>query len=104
MIWYLRLAGVVVFEALAVLLMEKSNAFADLKSSLLALVTYWLTFYCLTMALKYVPTGIANAMRAWASTVLVAVIAYFYLGEALTPFQWICLWVVALGLVGLNLG
>lgn len=104
MTWYLRLAWVVIFEAIAVMMMDKSQAFTDLKSSLIAIVTYGLTFYCLTMALKYIPAGIANAMRAGASTVLVAVIAYFYLGEALTPFQWICLWVVALGLIGLNLG
>ncbi len=99
--WYLL--GVVIFETIAVITMDLSAGFTKLKRTLLAVATYAITFVCLTFALKTIPAGIANAVWAGASTILVALVARFFLHESLSAMQCVWLLVIAAGLVGLNL-
>jgi multidrug transporter EmrE-like cation transporter len=103
MIGYLWLLGVLVFETIAVISMDLSKWFADTKWTTIAVVTYAVTFVCLTIALKTIPAGIANAIWAGGSTILVALVARLFLHESLSAMQVVWLFVIAAGLVGLNL-
>jgi small multidrug resistance pump len=54
--------------------------------------------------LKYLPAGVANAIWSGASAILVAIAGIFILKESLSTWQIISLLLIAVGLVGLNIG
>ncbi len=89
-------------ETAAVLFMKASNGFRDKTMASAAVLTYALSFIFLTLAFKTLPVGVANAIWAGASTVLVAVLGIYLFREQLTLLQWISLGLVILGLIGLN--
>lgn len=92
---YLWLLAVLLFETIAVIGMDLSKGFANTKRTVIALVTYAVTFVCLTIALKTIPAGIANAVWAGGSTILVALVARFFLHESLSAMQVVWLFVIA---------
>ncbi len=99
---YLFLLLTILAESAAVICMELSNGFQHRTASIAAAITYLLSFVFLTLALKYLPAGIANAVWAGASTLLVAVIGIWLFREYLTPLQWFFLLLIVIGLAGLN--
>ncbi len=90
-------------ESAAVICMKLSNGFQQKSYALGAIVLYALTFIFLTLALKQLPTGIANAIWAGASTVLVAVFGIYFFHEKLSWAQIISLLFIIIGLIGLNI-
>ena len=89
-------------EALAVLSMKLSLGFQNKFYTVIAIVSYAMSFVFLTYALKYLPAGIANAIWAGASTVAVAVISMFIFKERLSTVQVVSMLLIVAGLVGLN--
>src|SRR5689334_19669759 len=74
-------------ESMAVISMKLSSGFQNTLYTAIAIVCYGLSFFFLTMALKYLPTGIANAIWAGASAVLVSILGILILKEKLTAIQ-----------------
>jgi multidrug transporter EmrE-like cation transporter len=99
---YLYLLLTILAETTAVLLMKSSNGFQQKASSLLAVTAYMLSFVFLTLALKKLPVGTANAFWAGASTLLVAILGVFIFKESLNARQLIFLGLIVIGLVGLQ--
>lgn len=90
-------------ETCAVLCMKASNGFQHRGLTVVAIVTYGLGFVFLTLALKELPAGLANAVWAGASTILVALLGVLLFKEHLNTIQVISLLLIVVGLVGLNL-
>jgi len=101
---YVYLVLTILAETIAVICMKLSGGFVNRTYSIIAVVTYALGFLFLTLSLKSLPAGLANAVWAGASTVLVAVLSYFIFEEKLTTIQLISILLITLGLVGLNAG
>ena len=89
-------------ETAAVICMKLSAGFHNTLYTVFAVITYGLSFLFLTLALKYLPAGVANGIWAGASTILVALIGILVFKEKLTALQLISLLLIAVGLIGLN--
>lgn len=89
-------------ETAAVLLMKLSAGFHHRLYTILAILMYGLSFLFLTLALKQLPAGIANAIWAGASTVLVALAGILFFQEKLNTIQLVSMALIVIGLVGLN--
>ena len=100
---YFFLLLTILTESAAVILMKLSDGFGKKIEAGFAIVCYGASFVFLTLALKFLPVGLANALWAGTSTVLVAVLGIFLFKEQLSTMQVISLVLVVLGLVGLNL-
>jgi len=99
---YLFLLLTIIAESVAVIFMKLSNGFQYKVQAAIAVVSYILSFIFLTYALKHMPVGLANAVWAGASTVLVAVLGVFIFKEQLSITQVIFLSLIVIGLAGLN--
>ena len=100
---YLFLLLTVLTESAAVIFMKLSQGFKHKTEVGIAITAYILSFVFLTLALKYLPVGLANAVWAGASTLLVAVLGIFIFKEQLSTLQFVFLALILIGLVGLNL-
>lgn len=90
-------------ETAAVIFMKLSDGFQQKHYALGAVITYAASFIFLTLALKQLPAGIANAIWAGASTLLVAGAGVFFFHEKLNWIQIISMLLIAIGLIGLNI-
>jgi len=99
---YLYLLLTILTETAAVLFMKSSDGFQQKTSSIIAVMAYMLSYVFLTLALKRLPVGTANAIWAGASTLLVAVLGVFIFKESLNTRQMIFLGLIVIGLVGLQ--
>lgn len=65
-------------------------------------ICYALTFFLLTMALKYLPMGYTNAIWAGASTFFVYVVGALYFREKTSWLEFFFILCILIGLFGLN--
>ena len=89
-------------ETAAVIFMKLSAGFHNKFYTAAAIVTYALSFVFLTLTLKSLPAGVANALWAGASTVLVTVLGMLIFKERLTTVQIVSMLFIVAGLMGLN--
>ena len=99
---YLFLILTILSESAAIVCMKLSAGFHNKMYTAFAMVTYGLSFLFLTLSLRSLPAGIANAIWAGASTLLVALLGIVIFKEKLTAWQIACLLLIAAGLIGLN--
>jgi multidrug transporter EmrE-like cation transporter len=99
---YFFLTLTILLETGAILLMKLSSGFAHKWYALGAMLLYALSFVFLTLCLKRLPAGTANAIWAGTSAVLVAVLGVLLFKEKLATIQVISLLLIVAGLVGLN--
>ena len=90
-------------ETAAIICMKLSTGFQNKLYTAMAIITYALSFVFLTLSLKSLPAGVANAIWAGASTILVALIGLLFFNEKLTTIQLISMLLITIGLIGLNL-
>ncbi len=100
---YLFLILTIISESFAVICMKLSNGFQNKPQGCLAIFAYIASFVFLTLALKNLEAGTANAIWAGASTVLVAVLSMFVFKEQLSLLQWSCLCLIVIGIIGLGI-
>jgi small multidrug resistance pump len=99
---YIFLLITILAETVAVIFMKLSNGFQQKYYALLAIISYTASFIFLTLALKQLPAGIANAIWAGASTLLVAVAGIYIFNEKLNWLQILSMLFIMVGLIGLN--
>lgn len=99
---YIFLILTIISESAAVTYMKLSDGFRHKNYAAIAVITYILSFVFLTLALKRLPVGIANAIWAGASTLLVVLIGVWFFQERLSVWQLVFLGFIVIGLVGLN--
>ena len=89
-------------ETAAIICMKLSEGFHNRLYTALAIASYGLSFVFLTLALKYLPAGITNAIWAGASTVLVTILAILIFKEKLNAVQIASVLLIVIGMAGLN--
>ena len=89
-------------ETAAIICMKLSAGFQNGFYTVAAIVTYALSFVFLTLTLKSLPAGVANALWAGASTVLVTLLGILIFKERLTTVQTVSMLFIVAGLMGLN--
>ncbi|WP_374551327.1 SMR family transporter [Sphingobium yanoikuyae] len=80
---YVLLAVAIVSEVIGTTFMKQSEGFTKLVPSLLTALYYIVAFYCLSLTLKTIPTGIAYAIWSGCGIVLIAAVAWIIQGQKL---------------------
>ena len=101
---WLYLTGAILLEVAGTSCMKLSQGFSKLIPSVLIFVFYGLSFVGLTIALKKIDVSIAYAVWAGIGTALIAVIGILYFKEPLTLVKVISVFLIILGVIGINLG
>jgi multidrug transporter EmrE-like cation transporter len=82
--------------------MKLSNGGQDKTYLTLGGIAYAASFVFLTLALKYLPMGLTNAIWAGASTFVVYMIGVFYFKDETSIMEIFFVFCIILGIVGLN--
>lgn len=80
---YVYLAIAIVVEVIATSFLKRSDGFSKLVPTVVALAGYGVSFYCLSLALRTLSTGIAYAIWSGVGIVLVATVAWVFQGQKL---------------------
>lgn len=80
---YLYLSIAIVSEVIATNALKASEQFTHFWPSVLVVIGYASTFYFLSITLKYMPVGVANAIWAGTSIVLVALGGWLFFKQRL---------------------
>jgi multidrug transporter EmrE-like cation transporter len=97
------LVATVVADVTGVVLLGKAQGLerpGHLVAGMLALL---LGFVMFSYATRTVPTGLANAVWAGASLVLVVLLGRIFLSETITAPQYVCLGLILVGTLGIYL-
>jgi small multidrug resistance pump len=80
---YVYLAIAIISEVIATNALKASEQFSKLRPSVIVVIGYASTFYFLSITLKYMPVGVANAIWAGSSIVLAALGGWLLLKQGL---------------------
>ncbi|PWJ85775.1 small multidrug resistance pump [Pseudaminobacter salicylatoxidans] len=84
MFWnYAYLIVAIVFEVIATTALKETNGFTRLGPSLVSVIGYALAFFFLSLTLRNLPVGVVYAIWSGAGIVLVTVIGWTWLRQAL---------------------
>lgn len=98
---YLALA--IVAEVIATSALKAANGFSNLMPSLVVIAGYGTAFYCLSLALRSVPLGIAYAIWSGAGTALIALIGVVLYKQKLDAAAMLGIGLIVAGVLVLNL-
>ncbi len=73
---YIMLGIAIVAEVVATSFLKSSNGFSRLVPSVVTVLGYAVAFYCLSLTLKTIPTGIAYAIWSGVGIVLVSLVGW----------------------------
>lgn len=99
---YLILLLAIIFETLATSFLKQSEQFTKLVPSLLTIVGYAASFYCLSIVLKTIPVGIAYTIWSGVGIILIAVIGLVVFKQHLDLPAIIGLGMIIAGVVIIN--
>jgi multidrug transporter EmrE-like cation transporter len=100
---WLFLAIAVVGEVIATSALKSSDGFTRLTPTAVVILGYVVAFYCLSLALRSIPVGVAYAIWAGLGTVLVAFIAAVVHGQKLDAWALVGMALIVSGVAVLNL-
>lgn len=80
---YLYLAIAIVAEVIATSFLKQSEGFTKAGPTAIMAAGYGVAFYCLSLALRGMPTGVAYAIWSGVGIVLIAGIAWIFQGQKL---------------------
>lgn len=101
---WLLLVAAIVAEVIATTLLKVSAGFSKPLPSIGTVFGYAVSFYLLSLVLKYVPLSMAYAIWAAAGTVAIAVVGVVFFAEKLTLVQIAGILLTAVGVAMINLG
>jgi len=96
---YLYLGIAIVAEVIATSALKASDGFSRLGPSLVVLLGYGLAFFCLSLTLRTIPTGIAYAIWSGVGIVLISAIGWIWFKQALDAPAIIGLGLIIAGVV-----
>lgn len=99
---YIYLLLTILFESAAIVWMKLSGGAQDKFFLIIGGLAYAASFIFLTMALKYLPMGLTNAIWAGASTFVVYLIGVFYFKDQTNFWEIFFVLCIIIGIVGLN--
>ncbi|HET7330536.1 multidrug efflux SMR transporter [Dyella sp.] len=98
---YLSLA--ILAEVIATSALKASSGFSQLRPSIVVIAGYGTAFYCLSLALRSVPLGIAYAIWSGAGTALIALIGVVLYKQRLDAAAICGIGLIIAGVLVLNL-
>lgn len=99
---YLPLICAIILEVLGTSMLQKSAQFTRPIPTLMMATSYAGSFYCLSLALKAIPLGIAYAVWAGAGIVLIALIGVVVFRQTLDAPAMIGIGLIVAGVVIVN--
>lgn len=99
---YLLLGCAIIAEVIGTSFMKQSDGFTRLVPSLVTAVAYLVAFYCLSLTLRTIPTGIAYAIWSGVGIVLIAAVAWLVQGQRLDAPAMIGMALIIAGVVVMN--
>lgn len=99
---YILLGVAIVAEVIGTSFMKQSEGFTRLIPSLITPVAYAVAFYCLSLTLKAIPTGVAYAIWSGVGIVLIATVAWAFQGQKLDTPAMLGMALIVAGVVIMN--
>ncbi len=99
---YLALAFAILAEVIATSALKATHSFTRLIPSTITVVGYAAAFYCLSLAIKTIPVGIAYGIWSGLGIVLISMAAYVLYQQSLSPQQMLGLALIVAGVVVVN--
>ncbi len=100
---YLYLACAIVAEVVGTSFLKLADGFTKPLPSLITVLGYATAFYFLSLTLRTIPVGVAYAIWSGVGVVLIALIAWLFLGQKLDAPALIGMGLIVSGVVVLNL-
>ncbi len=97
------LAIAIAAEVVATSALKSSNGFTRLGPSILVVLGYGVAFFCLSVALRTIPTGIAYAIWSGVGIVLVSGVAWLIQGQRLDAAALAGIGLILAGVLVINL-
>ncbi len=99
---WIYLTVAIIAEIIATTALKASDGFTRLYPSMITVVGYSLSFYCLAIALRVIPVGIAYAVWSGAGIVVISLIGYLVFKQALDAAGFIGIGMIVAGVLVLN--
>lgn len=99
---YVFLMLTILFETAAIIFMKLSDGVTNKAYLVIGGFCYAVTFFLLTMALKYLPMGYTNAVWAGGSTFAVYIVGALYFKEKTSLLEFFFILCILTGIIGLN--
>ena len=99
---YFYLAIAIVAEVIGTASLKWSDGFSRLGPSVVTVIGYGIAFYCLSLTLRTVPTGIAYAIWSGAGIVLISAVSWIFQGQKLDMPAVLGMGLIVAGVVVIN--
>ena len=99
---WIYLAIAITAEIIATTSLKASDGFSRLYPSLLTITGYGISFYCLALALRVIPVGIAYAVWSGVGIVAISIIGYVLYKQTLDTAAWLGIGLIVAGVLVLN--
>lgn len=93
----------IVVEVISTALLPRAEGFTHPAWSAIVVGGYGVSIWLLALVVRTLPVSVAYAVWSGVGTAIVAVIAYFFLGESMTVLKAASLGLIVVGVIGLNL-
>jgi small multidrug resistance pump len=100
---YLYLIFAVAAETIGTTALQASKEFTRLVPSLIVVVSYALSFYLMSLTLRFMPVGIVYAIWSGLGIVLIAAIGYVVFGQKMDLAAVLGMALIVLGIVVIQL-
>ena len=99
---YLILFGAIAFEVLGTMLLPASNNFTKPIPTIVLLLAYGTSFYCLALVSQKLPLSVVYASWAGLGVFSVAILSYFFYKQALSWQAVLGLFLIVIGVTLVN--
>ena len=100
---WLYMAGAIFCEIIATSALKSAEGFTRPLPTALVLIGYGIAFYCLSVALKTIPVGIAYAVWSGVGIVAISLIGLFYYRQTIDAAGLIGMALIVAGVIVINL-
>lgn len=100
---YFYLAIAIIAEVIATSALKASDGFSRLVPSVITVIGYGIAFWCLSLTLKVIPTGIVYAIWSGVGIVLISAVGWFWFKQSLDTPALIGLGLIIAGVLVINL-
>ncbi|MCW2478285.1 SMR family transporter [Candidatus Symbiopectobacterium sp. NZEC135] len=100
---YLFLSLAIVAEVIATSALKLSDGFSRLMPSIVTVIFYGVSFYCLSLTMRTLPTGIIYAIWSGVGIVLIATVSWLFYGQKLDLPAILGMLLIVLGVIVINL-
>jgi small multidrug resistance pump len=100
---YLFLTLAILFEIIGTTALASSKQFTKIAPSVVMIVAYAASFYCLSLALRVIPVGVAYAIWSGVGVALIAVVGLLVFKQTPDAAAVIGIALIAAGVVVINL-